>query len=206
MKNLFIILLAALTVFLTAPKGSFAQGMMGGYYGQPTPAQSDLQEEQSMQNAGQKIYQNLQEKKLTCQNLTHDDFEKLGEYFMGQTAGSTQNHVYWDQRIQAMMGENGDTQMHVVWGQRGSGCLTNATLPLNTPSFIRGMIGNQSGAEGGGFSMIGWGGYGWNGMMNGNLGWGFGVVHIIFGLVILIDLILAGVWFWQQIRSPKRSK
>ena len=206
MKKLFIILFSIAVIILLTPHASFAQmGMMGGYQGQPTPSQNDLQEEQNMQSAGLKIYQNLQDKKITCQNLTNDNYEKLGEYFMGQAAGSTQNHVYWDQRIQAMMGENGDTQMHIVWGERGSGCLTNAPVPSNAPSFLNGMMNYQNANTRGGVSpLMGFGGYGYNGMMNGNWGW-FGAFAFIGWLVVIIDLILAGIWLWQQISSHKRK-
>lgn len=43
--------------------------------------------------------------------------------------------------------------------------------------------------------MMGWGGYGYGGMM----GPGFGVLATAFWSVILVDLILLGVWLWKQI-------
>ena len=42
--------------------------------------------------------------------------------------------------------------------------------------------------------MMGWGGYGYGGMMNSGLG-------LIFWIVILVDLILLGVWLWKQINK-----
>jgi hypothetical protein len=203
MKKL-VLFVAILGMFsLIQPHFTFAQmGMMGGYAGQPTPTQSDLQDEKNMQNAGQKIYQNLQNKKITCQQLMSDDYEKLGEYFMGLSAGSTQNHVYWDQRIQQMMGDSGDTQMHIVWGQRGSGCLTNTPLPSNAPAFFGGMMNSQNAeTKGGAYSMMGWGNYGYQNMMGGGFGWCFATFHFLIGLVVLIDLILVGVWLWKKIRK-----
>ena len=199
MKNLFIALLILGTFLLVLPQVSHAQmGMMGGNQGQVTPSQSDISDEQSMQNAGQKIYQNLQDKKISCQNLTSSDFEKLGEYFMGQAAGSTQNHVYWDQRIQQMMGENGDTQIHTVWGQRGSGCFANTPIPSNTPSFLNGMMNYQnSNLKGGGYHMMGWGNEG--NMMYGNGFGAFGIIFSLFWLVGFIDLVLLGLWLFKQL-------
>lgn len=41
--------------------------------------------------------------------------------------------------------------------------------------------------------MIGWN---YNSMMGGGLFWGS-----LFGIVILIDLILLGVWLWKQIQK-----
>lgn len=39
-----------------------------------------------------------------------------------------------------------------------------------------------------------WGGYNM-------MGSGFGVLAVVFWLVILIDLILLGVWLWRQIEK-----
>lgn len=43
----------------------------------------------------------------------------------------------------------------------------------------------------------------WNGGWAGNMmNWGgFGFVISIFWIVILVDLILLGVWLWQQIQK-----
>lgn len=194
MKKL-ILILSVFAVFLWV-KPAFAQMMGGNYQGEATPSQSDIQDEQNMQDAGQQIYQNLQNKKITCQNLTSDDYEKLGEYFMGQAAGSAQNHVYWDRRIQTMMGENGDAQMHIVWGKRGSGCLSNAPIPSDTPSFLNGMMNYEpSNKQGGGYNMMGFG----YGMMNGYYGWGGSLLSVAVCLVVLVDLVLLGVYLWKKI-------
>lgn len=45
--------------------------------------------------------------------------------------------------------------------------------------------------------MMGWGGYGYGGMM----GTGFGVLATIFWLAVLVDLILLGIWLWKQIQK-----
>ena len=146
---------------LSFSSGASAQ-MMGSYQGQNPPSQSDIKSEEDMQNAGQTIYKNLQSNKTSCDTLSNDDYEKLGEYFMGLSAGSTENHVYWDQRVQQMMGDEGDTQMHIVWGERGSGCRTDATPPANTPSFLGGMMDlrpTNTGGDGfmmGGFANASW--------------------------------------------------
>lgn len=43
--------------------------------------------------------------------------------------------------------------------------------------------------------MMGYWGYG--GMMN----YGFGVLGVIFWIIILTDLILLGIWLWKQINK-----
>ncbi len=170
MKRIFFFAIATM-LFLPLLLNVNAQ-MMGWGSNQNPPSQSDLQDEENMQNQGLAIYKNLKNGKITCQKLTNNDYEKLGEYYMGQVAGSTQNHVYWDQRIQQMMGEQGDTQMHIVWGERGSGCLAR-----------------------GGFGMIGFGA--WNNMMG-----SWGVLGGLTWLLVVVFLILGIVYFWKGISKP----
>lgn len=53
--------------------------------------------------------------------------------------------------------------------------------------------------------MMGWDGYGWNGMMNGSFGWGFATMGFLFWLVALIDLILLGIFLFKRIRLSKKK-
>ena len=57
---------------------------------------------------------------------------------------------------------------------------------------MMGMMNMMTG--GGGKSMMGFGGY--QGMMS-----AFGLFSSLFGLVVLIDLILLGIWLWKQIQK-----
>lgn len=54
--------------------------------------------------------------------------------------------------------------------------------------------------KGGEFPMMGWDGYGYQ-MAYRNFGWGFGIVQLVFGLVILVDLIFLGMFLWKKIRK-----
>ena len=52
--------------------------------------------------------------------------------------------------------------------------------------------------------MMGWQGNGFNcPMLNGNLGYGMGIVASIFWLVIFIDLVLLGIFLWKKIAKNK---
>ncbi len=173
-------------------KPSFAQmgGMMGNYQGQNPPSQSDIQKEQNEQNEGQAIYQKLQDKRITCKDLTNDDLEKLGDYFMWQALGSTENHFYMDQRMTQMMGDQANTQVHIAWGQRGSGCSANTPLSSNTlPSQM-----NVNGTTG--LPMMGMMGYS---MMADNNG--LGIFSLILLLTALADLILLGALLFKKVRK-----
>ncbi len=174
--------------------------MMGNYQGQTSLSQSDIQNEQNDQDAGQTIYQELQNGQVTCQQLTEDNFDKLGDYFMWKSLGSTQAHAAMDKRITQMMGDQGNTQMHITLGKRGSGCFSNFTVPSNTPSFMMGMMNNVYANEGGVKNMMG--NLGWNGsMMDWNGFGGFNLFSFLLFLVIFVDLVLLGAYLWKQIRK-----
>lgn len=114
---------------------------------------------------GKAIWEKLQAKQVECKNLTNDNFESLGEYFMGQSIGNTERHAAMNQMMQNMMGQNGEEQMHITFGRRSSGCDTNASFQVG----------------GGGNPMMGydsWGGFGF--------GW---IFMIIFWILIILGVV-----------------
>lgn len=121
---------------------------------------------------GKEIWEKLQAKEVSCENLSDEDWGALGEYYMGQMIGDS--HEAMNNMMVQMMGEKSEEQMHVVMGKRLSGC-----------------------GKGGGNPMMGYGG--WGNMMGGWGGWG--TLAALFWLVVLVDLILVGVWLWKQIRG-----
>lgn len=171
MKKLFLILttfIVSITVF-TSPVS--AQGMMNwfGNYGTTSSSISSTVQEEA---EGKAIWEQLQSKQLKCKNLTDDDFDVLGEYFMVQSIGNTERHALMNQMMKNMMGEKGETQIHITLGKRSSGCDTNA-LFLSGYGFMPMM-----------WWMMGYGGWGDFG-----LGWIFMIIFwvlIIFGVVALV--------------------
>ena len=128
---------------------------------------------------GKEIWEKLQAKQLECKNLTDDNFNALGEYFMGQRLGSSHKAV--NTMMEKMMGQSGEQQMHIIMGKRLSGCYTSTSYPNSGLGFMpmMWMMG------GGGNPMTG---YGWNNMMGGWGGFGLlGWVSMFFfwGLLIL---------------------
>lgn len=161
-----------------------ANAQMMGNNGDTSSANpTDIKNQQLDEATGKKLFDQFQNNQINCAKLTDTDFEKIGEYSMSQMFGNnTASHVAMNQRIQQMRGQTGEEQMHAEIGRSVTGCSTTSSQN-NTP-------------RGGGFNMMGNGGYG---MMNGNFAW-FGILGFIGWLVALVDLILVGIWLWKQIQ------
>lgn len=105
----------------------------------------DIKQEEAK---GGEIWNNLQAKKVECSALTDDNYELLGEYFMGQRLGDS--HEAMNDMMKRMMGETGEERMHIALGQRLSGCFANVQYPANGSQFLpmMGMMGDYWGSDG----------------------------------------------------------
>ena len=167
-----------LLVFLLKPPITFAQGMTGGRPSSPLSVTSDghtAREEQE----GKEIWEKLQAKETTCDKLSDEDFASLGEYFMGQMAGSS--HEAMNNMMVRMMGEEGEEQMHIAMGKRLSDCDTSAQIPSNGVGFMPMMFLLRQGFGGQGM-MGGWGGFGILGWLSMLIFW----VLLVLGVIALI--------------------
>ncbi len=103
-----------------------------------------------------------------CSNLTSDNYDQLGEYFMDQMTGS--GHAAMDSMLPSMMGEQGDQAMHIALGEWYSGCDPNAALPAGAA-----MMG------------YGYGGYGYADPF----GW---ILMVLFWVLLIIGVIVLIRW------------
>lgn len=118
-----------------------AQGMMGlqgGMMGQNYIYANTQQNIESSETAkdeaeGKVIWEKLQNKEIDCKSITDDDYDLLGDFFMGQMAGY--NHEAMNERMVKVMGDQGEKQMHIVMGKRFSGCDVSAVLPAEYQGF-----------------------------------------------------------------------
>lgn len=123
------IVVAAVSVFgslLALPVS--AQGMMGwnGGYAAPQAVTSADQTAQD-EAAGQAVYDRLRSGQAKCTDLKDEDFDVLGDYYMGLMMGAS--HAAMNQALTARLGADGETQVHVSMGKRLSGCDPKAALP-----------------------------------------------------------------------------
>lgn len=167
-----------------------AQGMMGFF--NSSSDSTAIQSQQQEELEGKIFLDNLKNKTIICSQLTDTDFEKIGEYFMGQSIGDTSRHIAMNEMMKSMMGEQGEEQMHTAWGKRGSDCDTSAPYPqgfnfmpmMGGWSFPKGLNQNNNN------SMM-WG------LSNG--GWGFGgIFMLIFWILIIIGIVALVRWLMMS--------
>lgn len=174
-------------IFLITPLSLANAQMMGAFNGDDANITSDeITKTKQEEQTGKTLYDLFKSGGRSCQSLNDDDFEKLGEYFMGQMAGSTENHVYMDKMMQSRM--NADEEAyHIAIGKNQSGCNTNNNSGFN---------------KGGVYSMMG---YGFGNMMGG-YGYGsyFGIFSFLMGFTFWLVLVLLAIYLYQKIKNPKK--
>lgn len=150
---------------------------------------------------GKIIWQQLQNKELTCANLTDDNFASLGEFFMGQRLGNS--HQAMNQMMSQMMGEAGEEQMHIVMGKKLTGCDSTTSYPSQGIGFLpmmSMMFGNTT--KGGENNMM------WNFSNNPMGAWGFGfgwIFMVLFWILIIWGFIAFIRWLSESNKNNERT-
>jgi hypothetical protein len=189
---------AFLLVFLAVGLPASAQ-MMGGRAVAPADTAKTAQDEAE----GKAIWDKLQNEQTTCKDLKDDDFDVLGDFFMGNMMGT--NHAAMNDWMAQRLGDDGEKQMHIAMGKRLSGCDTGATLPSGASYFAPMLGGNMMGSTGN-LNTTQWGNSG-RGMMGYGSPYGSMLVgsHFVFGsltwIVLLVFLVLGSIFFWKNIQK-----
>lgn len=199
MKKTILIFISIVAIVLIKPVSpAHAQGMMGRFWTDqvaPTASESSTSKDEA---AGKVVYDKLQSKQTTCKDLTDDDFDVLGDYFMGLRLGNTTTHESMNNMMTNMMGEEGEKQMHIALGKRLSGCDINAPVPNQGSNFLP-MMGIGGMMNGGGM-----GNY-WYG--NGRSMMGYNSPYTFFSplisVLVIVFLVLGIIYFWKEIKRKK---
>ena len=94
------------------------------------------------QQAGQKLAQHVQSGERSCQSLSKDDLDHIGEFVMGRMIGSTSAHEAMNARMTQVLGATAESQMHQVLGARFTGC-ASGTANGSSSGAYGGMMGGQ---------------------------------------------------------------
>jgi len=153
---------------------------------------------------GAELLQRVEAGKQTCQRLSPDQFDAIGEYVMGRMVGSPARHKAMDQQIRSRSGASGEAQAHNFMGRRFAGCATG-----NTPvafGAMMGMMGMYSGANGGGMPN---GNDGANGFGPGMMGRsssrndGWSATNTVLAILLAAALVALAAWRPWRRASPK---
>jgi hypothetical protein len=97
------------------------------------------------QAAGRALAQQVQSGKRSCDSLSADDLDHIGEFVMGRMIGSSSAHEAMNARMIAVIGAPAESRMHQVLGARFAGCTTNTRNGANGPMMGgQGMMGSSS--------------------------------------------------------------
>jgi len=179
-KSFFISTFIFVFAFVLIPSFSFAQGMM-----ESTATVSDGHTARE-EAEGKAIWEKLQTKELACKDLSDDNFEALGEYFMGQMVGTS--HEAMNNMMIQMMGELGEKQMHVVMGKRLSGWDTSAAYPSQGTGLMPMMTMMMGGGNMMNFGFAPFGGFGW-------------IFIILWWILIIAGIVALIKWLTNQSRG-----
>ena len=130
--------------------------------------------------------------KLVCAKVTDDQFEKLGDAVMGSGITEAQHTA-----MENMMGGEGSAtlkQAHITMGRSYLGCWGGYN---SGPVYMPMMRYQGSGSSQGDFGFLGMmhgAGYSRFGMMGGLFMW-------VIWWIVFIDLVLAGVWLYRQLKK-----
>lgn len=204
MKKIIFSTISILGISLLFSGTVFAQGMGNNMMdGNNTITQSNDGHTAREEAEGRIVWEKLQTKQTTCADLSDENFETLGEYFMGQMIGNS--HEAMNTMMVGMMGKEGEEQMHVVLGKRLSGCDTSAAFSAGGSGFMplmQMMIGG--GMMGGGDnSMLGNFGSNSVGRGLGFFGWIFMILFWGLGILAIVALIK---WIMYPSKHAVKSK
>lgn len=179
----FILSISIISLFIFAGSASAQMGMMGGNYWYGNNQTAQPAQSQELNDVLQDIYKNQNvsgQAEVDCSQVTDDQFEKLGDTYMGIMLPNDSQHEAMDN----MMGGEGSaslTQAHINMGRSYLGCWSN----YNSGPIMMPMMGM------GGFGMMNGYGFGNYGSMMQGL-WGFGTSNMIF-MVIWSVLAVIGI-------------
>jgi hypothetical protein len=134
------------------------------------------------QQAGRALAQQVQSGKRSCDSLSADDLDHIGEFVMARMIGSTPVHEAMNARMSAVIAP-AESRMHRVLGARFVGCTAstrNAGGAYGPMMGGHGMMGSGAGgwSQGDSNTMMGPGGWGsmmrsgaWTQMMGASADW-----------------------------------
>lgn len=144
----------------------------------------------------------LIENKISCDSLTDDQQEAIGEYYMEQMHPG-QAHELMEQ----MMGGKDSPQLKQIHELMTKRFYCNEDTPFGMGmmmGYSSGMMSGYNTKLAGGKTMMGFGNSGYR-MMGSATGWWsiYTVLYTLLLLGLLVLVVLAIIWMWKKVNSNK---
>jgi hypothetical protein len=152
--------------------------------------------------------QKLVDSKASCNTLTYDQLEKIGDYYMEQMHPGAAHEM-----MDRMMGGDGSEslrQVHINIAKRLY-CNEDVYVGYGVAGTGRGMMGTSYGSRGfSGPGMMGYGtstgyGYGMMGFGNSYFG-GWGIADILLLILVIGLIVIVYLHIWRKTRGEEKSK
>ncbi|MEM0476203.1 MAG: hypothetical protein QW367_01005 [Candidatus Aenigmatarchaeota archaeon] len=141
---------------------------------------------------GKELFEKLQQGKITCQDLTNEDFHAIGEYAMELMVGGS-DHLLMNQMMERMHGKEAEEQMHINMGKRFSGCETG----YNRSTWMMGpMMGYW-----GWWNFSNWKGWSIFAPIFAIVGVFWMLIILVFPILVLILLILGIIYLIKRLKE-----
>ncbi len=143
----------------------------------------------------------LLDSKISCDNLTDEQLEIIGEYYMEQMHPG-EAHKLMHKMMGLEEGSETEKQFHIsmaktVYCGESGGMMNSGTGGMMSS----GMMGSGMMSMMGGRNMMGYGGYG--GMMGSGYGWGWSIFGVINYLLIVALVVAAIYWLIKNAKNRK---
>jgi len=146
---------------------------------------------------GKELFEKLQQGKITCQDLTNEDFHAIGEYAMELIVGGS-DHLLMNQMMERMHGKEAEEQMHINMGKRFSGCETG----YNRSTWMMGpMMGYW-----GWWNFSNWKGWSIFAPILAIFGFFWFLIIMLFPVFILILMILGIIYLIKKIKPEIKKE
>ncbi len=99
----------------------------------PSAAFASLANEQRQ---GQALAAQLQSGAKTCNDLSSEDLDHVGEYVMGRALGSTAAHQAMNDRMSLMVSDQTEGRLHQPMGGRFAGCAAPAGTTIGSCGYM----------------------------------------------------------------------
>lgn len=149
---------------------------------------------------GKELFEKLQQGKITCQDLTNEDFHSIGEYAMELMVGGS-DHLLMNQMMEKIHGKEAEEEMHINMGKRFSGCEGLFQTGIRSNWMMGPMMNMPMMGYWGWWNFSNWKGWNILGPIFAILGVFWMLIILVVPILVLILLILGIIYLIRRLKE-----